>query len=725
MTSQDNFSRERLERFTNLRKIKNLVEAGKQAVYLYGSLAVKEQFEERKRASKIPIFHAEYMPDFTEYQYDLEMFIFLNYDELYKRELELASGPKLKLLEHKGKEWGATFLKREEHLQNAMLIRFPEKILPTGEASTAYALTPWARDFVFGVSNYQNVVMFGGGGQGKTFSPIVFMTMMYDHFIQTKSGAQCSFSTVSETKLKTSIWSHLNKVYSYKNPYKFSKYAGLAHAAPEYTFRRKNDKGKYIEEGGTMKGILLVQGAKTAKQIDKLTGQHDVMARLYLLDEAQSTGAAPLQAYNNMFLHPRYAWMFMCGNYELDEDLLGINTIPDTPNGWSDVDEKTHMWESSLKSPDSDLGHKSLVIHYNNDLSPAIVGKHAEELKRKYSKFLPTIEKKRKLYKTKADSETYEAKRFWVGFRFEKEKDNEEKVMTIELLKMHGAHEKQNFKTLFTASSFDPAHSFERDRNIITIFNIGLNDKQMPMFAIDKPYALKNPVSALTYIKESSAQIKEIHDKNGVESGQSILDWTQRSGHVEELNKLGIVFHHLIYSQKPPCVVGINEVTKITERPVEIDTVKTFSAGFIKEVKTYAHEMIANRITLGAYAFRIYVEAGMFKNINANIFNTIPTSKTFEEEICMRVFEWDQRHTREPKLKLDDKDQFKRKRRFSPDVLDTIFQFCYMAWVIFGIRPNQPGLGNLKKKVEQKVIDNSRWDAKLRFRNSHALSSRR
>ncbi len=58
------------------------------------------------------------------------MFIFLNHKELYLRELELAPPEKRKLLEQSGPEYGATFLKREEHLANAIRIRWPERINP-------------------------------------------------------------------------------------------------------------------------------------------------------------------------------------------------------------------------------------------------------------------------------------------------------------------------------------------------------------------------------------------------------------------------------------------------------------------------------------------------------------------------------------------------------------------------------------------------------------------
>jgi len=342
MSSQDFFINERMDRFSKLKKAVALTKAGQKVVYPYKSLAVKEAIELRNKESKIPVFHQEFRPQFTNYQYDLELYIFFHYEELYKRELELTpSGEKRACLLEKGLAYGATLLTRQEHLQNAILIRWPEKELKDGSISTTYALTPWAKDYLYGLSNYTNIVTFGGGGQGKTYSALAMAVMTYDFFYYTKSGAQCSASTVSEKKLKSSIWSHVNKLYSFKNDYRFSDSSGSAHIAPEYTYRRKDTKNKYIEEGGTLTGVLLVQGAKTARQIDKLTGQHDVEARIYLLDEAQSTGAAPLQAYNIMFLHPKWGWFFMAGNYELDEDLLVLNSISE--HGWDSVDEFTHM----------------------------------------------------------------------------------------------------------------------------------------------------------------------------------------------------------------------------------------------------------------------------------------------------------------------------------------------------------------------------------------------
>lgn len=708
--SQAKFATKRAEHISMFRKVLEYTKSGHKVAYAYKSKAIKEAIEARSKLKNIPLFHEEYEPDFTQFQYDLELYIFFNWKELYARELELANEKEVKVLEEAGLEYGCTFMRREEHLANAVRIRWPERILPSGEIMSAYALTPWAMDYLWGLSNYTNIVTFGGGGQGKTYSALAFSVMAYDHYIFTKSGAQCSFSTVSQSKLESSIWSHVNKLYSYTNDYQYSLYGGKAVKAPDYMYRRKNLQNKYIDEGGTMRGILLVKGAKDAKQIDKLTGQHDVKCRIYLLDEAQSTGPAPLSAYTNMYLHPKHGWFLMAGNYDLPNDLLGINAEPN--NGWESVDEKTHFWEGSLKSPESELGQTSLVIHYNNDLSPAILD---PEMEKRYSRFLPTLKKKKKLYPTEESANTIAAKRFWIGFRYEKEEGDKEKVITTDIIHEFKAHEKPKVKSLFTLTSLDTAPS-NNDRNIETIFEVGLDNEGYPVIWPSKIYYIKKPSSQLKYYEETTNKIISILNSHNVQSGHSIMDWTQRTQLLEGLASKGHVFHHLIYQQAPPSKVAKNEVTGVTERPIQIDTVPTFAGKFEKNIRVYAHEKFVNRITLGAYLFRLFVEHGRFKNLNSSILEGIE-SKPFEKEMCLRVFEKKfEKKTGEDKLRIDSKDAFKGTHNFSPDILDTFFQISYFAYVIMGIKPNEKGLGNLKNKETKKQVDNKVWDARLRFR---------
>lgn len=713
--SQFNFSNIQNTKRNKFNQVLQATQRGSKTLYLYDSLALKEYYDNRKKL-KVEFFHAEYIPDCTEYQYDLELHIFFNWDALYKRELELASGDKYKLLDHGGRESGATLLSREEHYLNAVRIRWPERILPDGRASGGCALTPWFRDYVYGISNYNNVVKFGGGGQGKTYFDVITMVMMYDHFIKTKSGAQCSASTVSEAKLKSSIWSHINKAYSYHAgmKYKYSLFAGEAVQAPEYTYRRRNQKGKYIEEGGTMKGILLAQGRKSAVVIDKLTGQHDVVARYYCLDEAQSTDGAPLSAYSNMFLHikPGHGLFAMNGNYERDGDLLSINAEPNS--GWENVDETTHMWEGTVKSPDSNLGQLSLVIHYNNELSPGMTD---PEMAKKYADFIPTPEKKKKLYPTKESLETYECKRMWFGFRHQREEEVGERVISSQLLEEYKCHEKPTATPIFILESVDTASSSAKgDRDIHTTFNIGVDQHGYPELSWGKITTIEKPKSQLEYYQRSVATIAELHYKNKIENGHSIIDWTQRTQVLEGLKDKGIRFHPIIYQQSCPSKKGENETTKIYEEPILLGTVPSFATnGIEKEIKVYAHDKIANRITLGAYICRMFIENGRIKGFNASILSGLEC-ETFEKEFCNRFFKTHERKGKGTFIAIDSKEVFKDIYRFSPDILDTLFQVCYLLFVIFKVDPTKKGLGLLKKKIVKEVVADKHWYAKLQNR---------
>lgn len=714
--SQDKFAELRRTHYSNLNKLANYVQMGKKCIYTYGSLAIEEDIKERQklRASKVTEFHPDYTPDFTEYQYDLEMHIFLNYERLLKRELEIAQIDRVKLINSDG-EMRFTGFTRAEHLNRAQLIRWPERKNPDGSISTAYALHPWAKQYNDALSKHQNVIQFGGAGQGKTYSPIAFMSMIFDHFIYTKAGAACYCSTVNEGKLEKSIWSHMNKIYSYKNPYKFSNFAGMAFPASDYSFVRKDTKGKKrIEEGGTFRGILIVKGAKTASQTDKLTGQHDVQARCYLLDEAQSTGSAPMTAYNNMFLHPPHKWFMMAGNFEQDDDLLGVNVEPD--EGWDNVNENTGSWNGTLKNIDGEsLGHKSFVIHLNNNNSPAILDK---EVAKKYGKYLPTIEKRDRLYPNEEQKKGYGYKRFWIGYRFEAGSEEKQPIVNYDILKNFNAWLPPSVKPMFKLGSLDTAPG-NVDRDIFTIFGIGLDEDGFAQIYPISINTIKKPESQFNYYKQTSDQVFAHAQENNVQSGHAIMDWTQRTQILEALKSdHNFVFRHIIYNEGCPKGDAINQVTKVVEKPIEIDVVPTFHGDFERNVRTYAHERFNNRITLGAYIFRMFIEHGRWRGINDKMLLGVPNHHGFDKEFCRRFFKIITSRNHTGKVAVDSKDEFKNRYKFSPDIMDTFFQISYMLYVDFGIRPNQPGLGLLKKEKTKKGVDNSMWSARMKFARS-------
>lgn len=696
--SQTEISKLRNTKIQSFSNAKESCEIGNSRLTTYGSLAIKEVYD-RFKDYKVEEYHEDFEPNPTFYQYDMELYIFFHFDELLNREKELNDKLIKTLSKTKSdgdnKKYGPALLTREEHLLNAMAIRWPERMLPTGQIAGTIVRTPWLEDFFYGVGNYDDTVMFGGAGQGKTYGPLAFMTMTYDHFIKTKAGAQCSFSTVSGAKMENSSWPMLNKLQSHRNKYIFSLYAHSAFKAPDYTYKRKKD-GKYLEEGGMFRGVLLASGHKDARVIDKLTGSHDCMTKIYLLDEMQSTDSAPVDAYTNIFLHPKNKWFFGSGNYEVEGDLLDVNVEPNS--GWETVTDRTHMWEGTVKSLTQNLGKTSLVIHYNNDLSPAMTDR---EMARKYARFMPTPEKKEELYKTDAAKQSYGYKRFWIGFRFAKENNSAEKIITSELIEECRAHEPQDFKTVVSVASFDSAAA-SIDGNIFTTFNLGMDEQGFPMICPAGIDLFSKPSSALRYYDETAIKIKEAMERNHVQSSHMIMDWTNRTALIENLSRMGIVCHHLIYNQVVPDKVQINDITKAREEPILLSIVPTMKGMIKGETAVWAHEFIGDRISLGAYLFKLFVEAGRFRGINSKLIDG-KEFKSFEKEFLNRSFiKGKKRYKSRPDIiTLDSKDEFKRKYKFSPDVLDTFFQVCYMLYVIFKVDPNKKGLGLLKRKSDE------------------------
>lgn len=664
----------------------------KRKVWDYGCIALKKREQEYNRTAKP--FDAYYLPYAFNFQYDLEVDIFLNYDELRQECIEL-DRPNKVIYE----QLGPTKMTREEHLLNAISIRWPTRILANGNHSGLLVRNPWLEDEVESICHYQDGVNFGGGGQGKTYSFLGLQCILFDHFIMTRSGAQCTYSTVSESKMKASTWPYVNKLYPVDR--KFSMYAGRAQAAPDFTFKRLGLDGKEFRQGGKFVGILLTKGAQDSRVVDKLTGSHDPIARSYMLDEAQATDGAPLTAYTNMFLHPKYKWFRMSGNYEKQGDLLDINVEPNV--GWNNVTESTHKWEGTLKSPESNLDRVTQVIHFNNELSPGMTPEGA----RKWP-FLPNQRKRDDLYKTEESKKQYGYKRFWVGFRFEKEeKGANELVLTSELIADTGCHLKKSFlREPIKIASFDSAPA-SKDRNLFLSADVGFDyNNGYPLIQMGQVEAIKKSTNQQRYYKETTKQILDLMGKYNVTSGHIIMDWSSKPALIEMLNDAGIVCHFIFYHGKIPKKPGISEVDGSQEDAIPLETIKSMENGRQIMKTIMAHEKVANSQTLGAYVMRLFVENGRVGNFNASIIENMLPNHGWEKEMLRRKFVSNIKGL----LNLDDKDEFIAKYHFSTDVFDICFQLFYMLYVKFNIRPNEIHLGTLgeqrmKKPILPKVVD--------------------
>lgn len=693
------------EKFRSVRTA--ILGTGISKMYLYGSEALKRRVEKFKNYN-IPVFHAEYEPNPYNYQYDLELYIFINYEQLKKEEIEIRSSfnEDVSLIE----KYGATFLTKEQHLANAASIRWPSKVSPNGVFVGDFAIHQWTMDFFYGLANHKNIIEFGGGGQGKTYAPLAFMCMIYDYFAFTKQGAQCTFSTVSKDKLTGSTWKYLSTLYGTKNNsrYEFSLTAQRAQRGGDFEYRRINNDGKQHIEGGIIKGVLLQKNVHDSRVADKLTGYHSPEARIYLLDEGQSTDDAPLEAYNNMFLHPKYGWFIMSGNYSEEGDLLDRNSEPNL--GWDSVDETTHMWKGTLKTKRESLDQESLVIHYNNDLSPAMKDSGIAKL---YGRFLPTPEKKRKQYPSEESKKTVGYKRFWVGFRFQNTSESTEYLLTSNIVSSFLCHEKppSDFIKEFSVGSFDSAPA-SIDRNVFNVVHVGLCSDGFPMVVPGRIYTFDKPTSELRYYKETCNNIIKAKDANQIPPNAIITDWSGRTALVEMLLELGVTCYPLSYQEKLVEKPTINEKTGIMEDAIPLEKIKSWiNPRFEKQVTHYAHEKIANKISLGAYIMRMFFEKGRVRGFNNSILNGTKNSHTFEKEFFRRKFIKKKRAKYGEVMMLDSKDEFIETNGFSPDILDTYFQAFYLIYVFFKISPTKRGLGLYRRKTNKPVDKKTKlWD---------------
>jgi hypothetical protein len=301
---------------------------------------------------------------------------------------------------------------------------------------------------------------------------------------------------------------------------------------------------------------------------------------------------------------------------------------------------------------------------------------------------------------------SYAYKRFWVGFRFEKEADNSDYVITAPLIKSSGCYIKKHLKNPLAFGSFDSATA-SKDRNV---FNVSHLDDG-PFVNIDEFITNDKPEDPLKYYKHTVDFIIRTCQKYDIASGNMIMDWTQRTALIENLSSRGFYCHHLTYHEKIPDKIGKNLVSGERERPIDLGIVNRFSGSLEKMVKMYAHDRLRNKITLGAYVFALFVEHGLVGNLNETLFTRENSSHDFEKEMLLRKFKKGgkvNKTSSDQRLILVSKDEFKSEYGFSPDALDTVYQLFYLLYVHKEIRPHIKSIDRLRmrKNTSNDLIDN-------------------
>lgn len=625
----------------------------------------------------------KYIPNPFRYQYDLTMFLWLNYYKIFNEEISTLRKAFEKEKDKGRKEqcdnainellksktlYGTT---RSDFLFAAGELRWPTTILDDGSHHGLFIRDPWSDRRVAALSDekLKYVISFGGGGQGKTLVSLAFLLMIFDYFIFTQKGARCMLSTVNKDKMNSVGWSYLCNLNS-STEQGISLYAGRAKIAGDHTLARPNNK----DRGGVFKGILIGKQMNNQSIIDKLTGSHGHPFIAYVIDEMQSTPDPPIMAAPNYTMHAGDHRILGAGNWGENNDTLALNVKPDI--GWDSVDESTGSWMSTTQN-----GAKAIVLHFNNENSPGMT----EDGHIKFP-HLPSQKTLNKNYpdKAKRNSKNISYRRFWVGYRVED--DGENTVIHDGLVRENMADAPLNLdKVMHTFFAFDSAPA-EIDRNLDVVFKEGIcSETKQRVFGPHKVYKLNKATESTKYYQESADQLLDIARKNNIISGGGVVDWTGRPAQAEFLQQKGFLVKRLIYNKGVPDGVRIDKHTKKREREIRLNIQLDFKQDLPPE-KVCAHHVAENMISLGAWALREYIKAGRVRGINESLVKFMEGERSLEDELYNRKFKYKNSLAYGARFHLESKDEFKEKYGFSPDLLDCMFQ---AAWYML-IHRNLP-----------------------------------
>lgn len=652
--------------------------AGIDHIYDYGIQYVRKHhkiFHDAKMDQEKP-YDYKYAPNPFRFQYDLTMFLWVNYYRVLAEEIKIVREQSDRMndinLTRLADELSSTKtlygITRSDFLFTAAELRWPTTILSDGAHHGLFIRDPWSERRVNATSDeiYKNVLSFGGGGQGKTHVSLGIGLMIFDYFIFTQKGARCMISTVNKDKLDSVGWAYLCRLNSATQE-GISLYAGKARIAGDHTLARPNNKDK----GGVFKGVLIGNQMNSQNIIDKLTGSHGHPFIAYILDEMQSTPDPPVMAAPNYTMHAKDFRIFGSGNWGENNDTLAENVKPDV--GWDAVTEHTGQWISTMKN-----GMKAIVLHFNNNESPGMTDEGAIKYPHLPNK---AILNAKYPDPSKRTLNNISYRRFWVGYRVESS-DNVT-VISDRMVKENGAHlplQLDSIRHNFFAFDSAPA---EIDRNLLVVCREGIDSatKQI-VFGPDVVYKLKKATESTKYYKESSSEILSIARKNNIMSGGGVVDWTGRPAQAEMLQEMGFMVHRLVYNKGVPNGISRDTHTGRIERAIHLNIDLDFKQDMPRE-QVYAHHVAENQISLGAFALREYIKNGRVRNINDRLLEFIGKERSLEEELFNRKFKLKNSAKYGSRFHLESKDDFKNEYGFSPDLLDNLFE---MAWYMLMVR---------------------------------------
>lgn len=653
---------------------------GMDTVYDFGIQYVRvyhDEFYKRKLHLSRPYAH-DYQPNPFRFQYDLCVWLWLNYYKILNEEIAI-----LRTLHNKDKRAGHDNtineilstrvlynIPRADFLWMAAHLRWPTTVLPDGAHHGLFIRDPWA-ELRLDAMSHESIkydIWFGGGGQGKTLTALAVALIIFDHFIFTQKGARCMISTVNKDKLNSVAWAYLCNIHS-STEKGISLYAGRARIAGDHTLARPENK----DRGGVFKGILIGNSMNPQSIIDKLTGSHGHPFIMYIMDEIQSTPDAPITAAPNFTMHAGDSRIIGSGNWGENNDTLAENCRPDI--SWDKVDEHTGSWISTTQN-----GAKAIVLHFNNDLSPGMTDEGHKSYPHLPSKKI--LDAKYPDHKNRnANNISY--RRFWIGFRVKESGDT--CVIHEDLVKENLADAPLNLSELtHTFFSFDSAQA-EIDRNMCVVCKEGICAvTKQRVFGPHKCYPLSKSTESIKYYTESSKKLLDIAKQNNIKSGSAIVDWTGRPAQAELMQANGFVVRRIVYNKGVPDGIRKDKMTNRIEKEIRLGIQPDFKQD-VPADKVCAHHIAENLISLGAWALREYIKAGRVRGINESLTAFMRHERSLEDELYHREFYLKNSITYGSRFQLESKKEFKEKYGFSPEILDCLFQAAYYMLIYRGL----------------------------------------
>jgi len=661
-------------------------------LYDFGIKYIRELHESfyAQGMHKVEAYSEKYTPNPFLYQYDLCVFIWINYYTILRNEIRILRAQNKEELADEMLEKNTLYgMERFEFLFLAGEMRWPTTIMADGSTHGLYIRDPWAELRARAISDehLKYIASFGGGGQGKTHFSTATLLMLFDYYMFTLKGARCMLSTVNEDKMNSVGWSYLCNLNS-STRQDISLTAGKAKISGAWTLTRPGNKDK----AGVFKGILIGNQMNKQTIVDKLTGSHGHPFLGYVIDEAQSTPDPPVMAAPNFTMNAKDYRIILSGNYGENDDTLANNIEP--PQGWENVDENTGQWISTTQN-----GSKCIVMHFNNNNSPGMTPEGAKKW--------PHLPNKKKLDaqypENRRNINDLGYRRFWIGWRADAKANNS--VIYEELLKENQAHLPLVLsEVLDTFYTFDSAQA-EIDRNPIGICIEGIcSVTGSRVFGPSIGLSLRKSTESLKYYQESTAQILDIAKKHNIKSGHAIHDWTGRPAHPELLLNHGFHVEKIIYNKGLPDGKTRDKLTKKIPKaiPVEVDALDY--RGDLPAQKLFAHHIAETSIGFAGFLLRQYITAGRVRGINEAFVAQFEGNHGIEKELYSRKYFLKPSNQYGDRFHLEEKRIFRKRYGFSPDILDLLLQ---MAWYAFMVRriPLTPIDGDAKVEDNKEQVD--------------------